>query len=245
MGKEKTAVYGFFIAVALVVVVGLALASVAVRSARQGRISPVLTTTPQPAAAATDGSDDSSTDPSKNLDPAKGPTAWGYEVAKIMSRALPENDGALITAGELLSLGPMLAVGERVPWDRLKDANIVAVEIGGTDLLAAVGSAVKYYPRKNSSFLQMFGLRALCSPGEKTTQLTTLGVGDKAVAPGGTYRLVVTEFMAKGGGPFLGLKSVQLVSEPVSLLAELRKRLFPLGEVPEPEPTYLFSNKKG
>lgn len=236
-GNSRTILYALLSAVAFMLVVGLALTSVAVKSMRKGLLAPTASMASGVATASTP--DDSS----EGLDPTKAPTAWGYEVAKTMSRAFPENDGALITAGELLSLGPMVAAGERIPWDKMKDTGIVKVEMNGTDLMTAVASAVKYYPRKNSSFLQIFGLRALCRRTGKTTQLRTLVVGDDAVLPDKIYRLAVTEFLAKGAGPFLGLKSVKAVSEPVSLLRELRKRLFPVGVVLEPEQTYFFSRQ--
>ena len=238
--NERTAIYAFVAGLGFVLVVGLALASVALRTARQSLVVPPAPTGSSVAAAATN---DVSAPPSSALDPTKGPTAWGYEVARVMALAFPESDGGLITAGELLSLGPILPVGERVPWDKLKDTRIVQVEMSGSELLAAVASGVKYYPRKNSSFLQMFGLRALCQQREQTTQLTSLVVGEKAVLPGKTYRLAVTEFMAKGAGPFIGLKSVKVKTEPVSLVKQLRIRLFPLGRVPQPEPTYLFTKQ--
>jgi|GEM_PF-2450603 len=239
VGNVKGRTYALLTAGALVLAVGLGIASVAVRSVQHGAVAPVSSGVAS--AAASDAAEDSA----DALDPTKGPIAWGHQVARIMSRAFPENDGGLITAGELLSLGPVPEVGKRIPWDRMKDSSIVEVEIGGTDLLAAFASAVKYYPRKNGSFLQVYGLRALCRQGERTTQLTGLAAGDETVVPGGTYHLAVTEFMAKGAGPFVGLKSVKTISEPVSLLGELKKRLFPTGVVSEPEPTYVFSQEAG
>lgn len=176
-------------------------------------------------------------------DPTKGPTAWGQQVAKAMKFVFEDAQAGIITAGELMSIGPNLKQGELIPWENIKDTEIVLVEISGAELISAVALAVKYYPRKNASFLQLFGLKALCIKQEEFVKLSRLTIGDEPINPEKTYKIAMTRFMAEGGGPFAGLESIKIISEVKSLNTALRKLLFPVGRVGAPEPTYLFAKE--
>ena len=174
-------------------------------------------------------------------DPLKGETAWGFQVAKVMYLAFPNADIALITGSELLSISPYVAEGDPIPWEKLRSLDIVLAEIKGEELISAVASSVKLHPRKNTNFLQIFGAKVLCVRMEDVTKVSRITIDDKVVVPDKIYRVVMTKFLAEGGGPFVGAKSIKVISEPVSLQLELRKRLFPYGRVQKPEPVYFFS----
>jgi len=174
-------------------------------------------------------------------DPLKGETAWGFQVAKVMKLAFVEAEIGLITGSELLSISPYVGEGDAIPWEKLKSLDIVLAEIKGEELISAVASSVKLHPRKNTNFLQIYGAKVLCVKMEDVTKVSRITIGDEVVLPDKTYRVAMTKFLAEGGGPFVGAKSIKIVSEPVSLQLELRKRLFPYGHVQKPEPVYFFS----
>ncbi len=177
----------------------------------------------------------------KQDDPTKGETAWGYQVARVMTRYFPEARAGMISAAELVSLAPNLKEGDPIPWEDIKDSEIVTVEISGADLISSLASGVKFHPRKNANFLQVYGLKVLCVKDGEITKVSRVLLGDEIVRPDKVYRVAMSRFMAEGGGPFIGLESIKIVTESASLVQALRKYLFPAGRVGKMEPTYLFA----
>jgi hypothetical protein len=180
-----------------------------------------------------------------NEDPTVGETGWGQACARAMLVFFEGKvDIAMISAGELPELGPMQAVDEIPDWDKLKDIEFVLAKISGADLITALNRSVKYMPRKNTNLLHLEGLTVLCKSTGETNEVSAVTIGAKPVIPDQIYRIATTKFLASGGGPFVGLKSLELISkEPHSLARQIRLKLFPRGRVSPPSTSYIFPPK--
>ncbi len=177
-------------------------------------------------------------------DPSRGETAWGFQVAKAIALAFEDAHAGMITAGELASISKPLFEGDTIPWAELQDIKIVNTEILGSELTTAIANGVKYHPRKNTNFLQIYGLKVLCIKQDKLTKVSYILLDDKPIMPDKKYKIAMTAFMAKGGGPFVGAKSIKVISKPKSLVDELKKRLFPIGRIGKPDAVYFFEKAK-
>jgi hypothetical protein len=179
---------------------------------------------------------------SYNEDPTVGETGWGQLCARSMLGVFEGKvDIALISAGELPSLGEMPKVDEQPNWEQLKDIEFVLVKISGADLMTALGRSAKYMPRKNANLLHITGLSVFCRRNGETNIVTAASVGAKPIVPGETYRVAMTKFLATGGGPFVGLKSLEVVTkDPHSLQRQIRLKLFPRGKIAPPVSSYIF-----
>ncbi len=179
---------------------------------------------------------------SYNEDPTVGETGWGQVCARAMVAYFEGKvEIGIISAGELPQLGPMPKAGEIPDWDSLKDIDFVLAKISGADLTTALSRSVKYLPRKNTSFLHLEGVTVLCKRTGETNEVSAVTIGAKPIVPAQVYRIATTKFLAAGGGPFVGLKSLKLVSkEPHSLARQIRLKLFPRGRVAPPESSYFF-----
>jgi hypothetical protein len=177
-----------------------------------------------------------------NEDPLVGETGWGQACTRAMVQYFEGKVTiGMISAGELPSFGPMPAVGEQPNWVKLKDIDFVLVKMSGADLITAMERSAKYLPRKNSNLLHLTGLQVFCKKNGQTNIVTAVTEGAKPIIPGDTYRVAATKFLATGGGPFVGLKSLEIVTkEPHSLQREVRFRLFPRGLIAEPVSSYNF-----
>lgn len=180
-----------------------------------------------------------------NEDPTVGETGWGQVCARGMVAFFEGKvEIGLISAGELPELGPMPSVDEIPEWDKLKDIEFVLAKISGADLITALNRSVKYMPRKNTNLLHLEGITVLCKRIGETNEVSAATIGAKPIMPDQIYRIATTKFLASGGGPFVGLKSLQLFSkEPHSLARQVRLKLFPLGRVSPPNPSYIFPPK--
>lgn len=177
-----------------------------------------------------------------NEDPTIGETGWGQLCARSMLGVFEGKvEIAMISAGELPSLGPMPKVDEQPKWDKLKDLEFVLVKISGADLMTALGRSAKYMPRKNANLLHLTGLSIFCKRNGETNIVTAASVGAKPIVPGETYRVAMTKFLATGGGPFVGLRSLEVVTkDPHSLQRQIRLKMFPRGKIAPPASSYLF-----
>ena len=176
-------------------------------------------------------------------DPLIGETGWGQACVRAM---LLHYEGKLqvgmVSGGELSALGISPKVGEIPDWDRLKDLMFVQVEISGKDLLTALERSVKYHPRKNANLLHLQGVKVLCARSGETNKILRATIDGKPIEPDKIYDIAATQFLAEGGGPFVGLKSLRIITKtPNSLAKQLRFLLFPRGKVAPPEPSYVFS----
>ncbi len=179
---------------------------------------------------------------SYNEDPTVGETGWGQLCARSMLGVFEGKvEIGMISAGELPSLGKMPKAGEQPQWDKLKDVEFVLVKMSGSDLITALERSAKYMPRKNANLLHLAGLSVFCKKSGETNTVTAVTVGAKPVIPGETYRIAATKFLATGGGPFVGLKSLEVVTkDPHSLQRQIRLKMFPRGKVSSPETSYIF-----
>jgi len=177
-----------------------------------------------------------------NEDPAVGETGWGQLCARAMLGVFEGKvEIGLISAGELPSLGQMPKVGEQPQWDKLKDVDFVLVKMSGADLLTALERSAKYMPRKNANLLHLAGLSVFCKKNGQTNIVTAATIGAKPIIPDEIYRVAATKFLATGGGPFVGLKSLEVVTkDPHSLSRQIRLKMFPRGKVSPPETSYIF-----
>lgn len=179
-------------------------------------------------------------------DPLVRETGWGQACARGMLKFYEGKvDIALISGGELPALGPMPKVGEVPDWENLKDLDFVLIKISGADLLIALERSVKYMPRKNANLLHIQGLTVFCERADKTNMVRAATVGAEPIVPSETYRVATTKFLAEGGGAFVGLKSLELVTkEPHSLARQIRFLFFPKGKISAPKPSYIFPAAK-
>jgi hypothetical protein len=181
-----------------------------------------------------------------NEDPLVGETGWGQVCARAMVQFFEGKVTiGVISGGELPSFGPMPKVDEQPKWDKLKDIDFVLIKLSGADLITAVSRSAKYMPRKNSNLLHMTGIQAFYRKSGETNVVTAMSDGAKPIMPGETYRIATTKFLATAGGPFVGLKSLEVVTkEPHSLQREIRFRLFPRGKVAPPASSYIFMDTR-
>lgn len=179
---------------------------------------------------------------SYNEDPTLGETGWGQLCARAMLGVFEGKvEIGIISAGELPSLGPMPKVDSIPQWDKLKDLNFVLVKMSGADLQTALGRSAKFIPRRNANMLQLAGISVFCKKQGETNVVTAVTVGAKPLQPKEIYRVALTEFLANGGGPFVGLKSMEVVTkDPHSLNRQIRLKLFPRGRISPPESSYIF-----
>lgn len=177
-----------------------------------------------------------------NEDPTIGETGWGQLCARSMLGVFEGKvEIAMISAGELPSLGPMPKVDEQPKWDKLKDLDFVLVKISGADLMTAIGRSAKYMPRKNANLLHLTGLSVFCKRNGETNIVTAASVGAKPIVASETYRVAMTKFLATGGGPFVGLRSLEVVTkDPHSLQRQIRLKMFPRGKIAPPVSSYVF-----
>jgi 2',3'-cyclic-nucleotide 2'-phosphodiesterase (5'-nucleotidase family) len=179
---------------------------------------------------------------SYNEDPTVSETGWGQLCARAMLGVFEGKvDIALISGGELPSLGEMPKVDQQPNWEKLKDIEFVLVKISGADLMTALGRSAKYMPRKNANLLHLTGLSVFCKRNGETNIVTAASVGAKPIVPSETYRVAMTKFLATGGGPFVGLKSLEVVTkDPHSLQRQIRLKMFPRGKIAPPVSSYIF-----
>ena len=184
--------------------------------------------------------------PESAEDPLVRETGWGQACARGMLKYYEGKvDIAMISGGELPALGPMPKVGEVPDWEHLKDLDFVLVKISGADLLTALERSAKYTPRKNANLLHIQGLMVFCERTDKTNVVKSATIGAKPIVPSEIYRVATTKFLAEGGGAFVGLKSLELVTkEPHSLIRQIRFLFFPRGQISAPKPSYIFPPAK-
>jgi len=180
--------------------------------------------------------------PKNTEDPLVRETGWGQACARGMLKFYEGKvDIALISGGELSALGPAPKVGEVPDWEHLKDLDFVLIKISGADLLIALERSVKYMPRKNANLLHIQGLTVFCDRTDKTNIVRTATIGEEPIVPSEIYRVATTKFLGEGGGAFVGLKSLELVTkEPHSLARQIRFLFFPKGKISAPKPSYIF-----
>jgi 2',3'-cyclic-nucleotide 2'-phosphodiesterase (5'-nucleotidase family) len=139
----------------------------------------------------------------------------------------------------------MPEVGETPDWKNLKDLDFVLVKVSGADLLTALERSVKYMPRKNANLLHLQGLTIFCERSGETNKVKAATIGAEPIIPEETYRVATTRFLSEGGGAFVGLKSLEVVTkEPHSLNRQIRFLFFPKGKIAPPKASYVFPESK-
>ncbi|OGK11183.1 MAG: hypothetical protein A2Y63_00345 [Candidatus Riflebacteria bacterium RBG_13_59_9] len=175
-------------------------------------------------------------------DPTVQETGWGQLCVRGMLKFFEGKvDMGMVSAGELSALGTTPKVGETPDWDKLRDLEFVLVKLTGADLLTALGRSAKYMPRKNANLLHLQGLTVLCTKTGETNVVVAASVNNEPILPDQVYKVAMTKFLAEGGGPFVGLKSLEVVTKtPHSLARQIRLLLFPRGRIAAAKSSYLF-----
>ena len=121
---------------------------------------------------------------------------------------------AIINAGSLAPGAPP----EEINKDTLEQIvpypgdYVVAVEISGADLLAALEKSVSALPRRNSGFLQISGISFTADLNKNgDARLSNVRIGGGALDPKATYTLAVTDFLASGGNGYTTLKNGEVL----------------------------------
>ena len=91
---------------------------------------------------------------------------------------------------------------------------LAVIEVTGAELLAAIEHGVKDYPAAAGQFPHVSGMKYTFDAGKPAgTRVTMVMIGDEALDPAKTYKVVTNDFMAIGGDGYTMFSNKPFVGE--------------------------------
>jgi len=89
---------------------------------------------------------------------------------------------------------------------------VVAVNIKGADIQAALEKSAAALPRRSSGFLQVSGVTFTADPNKKSGErVSNIKINGKPLDPAALYRAALTDFLSTGGSGYTPFKNGKLI----------------------------------